>query len=362
MRDEIAAYAKRVRDLHEHVRGNEQATKQSIIGPLLTLLGYDLTDPRECVPEYRADFGPGRSNKPVDWAFFVSGKPAFFVEAKDAGRKLGGFDEQLADYFAKTPDVKLGILTNGIQRRFYTDAVNPNIMDKEPYAAWDVLGDDQPPFDVLRLLQKAEYNAELIRAYAQRKHRTNQLVSEINRLLEPSSEFVKLAVSSFETRNLTSAVVETWKPIVEGAIEEWARQRTLSIALRPAAEDAVAEDPVSRVETTQDELDAFALVREVLGSERPVESEDTTAYFKVHLPGQPFWAVCRFFFSRKRKQISVPIPLDRAETLCEGMTPRAGGQTGWSVFTIEEFAEIKRLAPALHAAWDGQKSLRGKSE
>ena len=51
MKDVIGAYIKRVKDLADHVRGNEQATKQSLIGPLFTLLGYDLTDPRECIPE-----------------------------------------------------------------------------------------------------------------------------------------------------------------------------------------------------------------------------------------------------------------------------------------------------------------------
>src|SRR5262245_61221651 len=57
MKEAIESYIKRVRELAEHVRGNEQATKQSLIGPLFTSLGYDLTDPRECTPEYRADFG-----------------------------------------------------------------------------------------------------------------------------------------------------------------------------------------------------------------------------------------------------------------------------------------------------------------
>jgi hypothetical protein len=84
-----------------------------------SVLGYDLTDPRECVPEYKADFGKDRSSKPIDWAFLHSGNFAFFVEAK--GKKLGGYDEQLADYFAKDPNVKLGILTNGAQWRFFTD-------------------------------------------------------------------------------------------------------------------------------------------------------------------------------------------------------------------------------------------------
>ena len=71
--DAVVAYVKRVRELADHVRGNEQATKQSFIGPLFTILGYDLTDPRECVPEYRADFGQDRSVKPIDWEFMQGG-------------------------------------------------------------------------------------------------------------------------------------------------------------------------------------------------------------------------------------------------------------------------------------------------
>ena len=79
----------------EHVRGNEQATRSSLIGPLFTLLGYDLTDPRQCIPEYKVDFGRERSVKPIDWAFLQGGNPLFFVEAKEAGRKLAGFDEKI---------------------------------------------------------------------------------------------------------------------------------------------------------------------------------------------------------------------------------------------------------------------------
>src|SRR3954471_9640486 len=101
MRDALPPFVKRVQDLAERVKGNEQATKQSLIGPLFTLLGYDLTDPQECVPEFKADFGKERSVKPVDWAFYQNARPIFLVEAKDAGKKLGGYDEQLGDYFAK---------------------------------------------------------------------------------------------------------------------------------------------------------------------------------------------------------------------------------------------------------------------
>jgi hypothetical protein len=61
LRESFETYVKRVKELAEHVRGNEQATRQSLIDPFFTMLGYDLTDPRECVPEYKADFGKDRS-------------------------------------------------------------------------------------------------------------------------------------------------------------------------------------------------------------------------------------------------------------------------------------------------------------
>jgi hypothetical protein len=38
MRDAIVAYVKRVRELADHVKGNEQATKKSLIEPLFTIL------------------------------------------------------------------------------------------------------------------------------------------------------------------------------------------------------------------------------------------------------------------------------------------------------------------------------------
>ena len=66
MREALQAYVKRDDELAEHVRGNEQATRQSLVGPLSTLLVYDFTEPRERIPEYRVDFGPNRSVKPAD--------------------------------------------------------------------------------------------------------------------------------------------------------------------------------------------------------------------------------------------------------------------------------------------------------
>ncbi|HEV3165486.1 MAG TPA: type I restriction endonuclease [Isosphaeraceae bacterium] len=288
MKDALLAFVKRVKELAEHVRGNEQATKQSLVGPLLSVLGYDLTDPRECIPEYRVDFGKDRSVKPIDWAFLQNGRPIFFVEAKEVGKKLPGYDEQLADYFAKAPEAKLGILTNGVQWRFFTDVVHPNVMDKQPFVLWDVLSDEQPPFDFLTIMQKSQYNPQLIRTFAEREHKQNLLVAELHRLLEPSSEFTKLAIANIETRNLTSAVIDNWKAVLSNAIGEWAKQRALTTVLNHPTSDSDGST-TGRIETTQEELDGFDTVQRLLRPERAVAWEDTVSYFKIHLKERTTW-------------------------------------------------------------------------
>ena len=115
--------------------------------------------------------------------------------------------------------------------RFFTDIINLNVMDKEPFVKWDVLNDEQPPYDFLTLLQKSQFKTELVRTFAQRRYEHNLLVKELARLLEPSAEFTRLAVANIETWNLTPSVIESWKPVVASAIGEWAKQRTLASVL-----------------------------------------------------------------------------------------------------------------------------------
>ncbi|MDB4984930.1 MAG: hypothetical protein JWN04_108 [Myxococcaceae bacterium] len=354
LRETIDIYVKRVKELAEHVRGNEQATKQSLIGPFFTMLGYDLTDPRECLPEYKADFGKDRSNKPIDWGFKHSGSFAFFVEAKEVSKRLAGYDEQLADYFAKDPNVKLGILTNGAQWRFFTDIVNANVMDKEPFAKWDILADEQPPYDVLTLLQKTQFNPELIRALAQRQHAQNLLLQELTRLLEPSSEFTKLAVANIETRNLTQAVVDSWKPIVSNAINEWAKQRTLSGVLAPPQRSTVGEP--GQIVTTKAELDSFETIKNLLGPERPVGYEDSVAYFRVHIAEKRTWVFARLQLDRKVPTIWVPLPVEQVTPFTKGL--QTSVSQGWTGIALESIGHVAQLGELFRAAYTSVKQSR----
>lgn len=368
MKDALLNYISRVRDLAEHVRGNEEATKQSLIGPLFTLLGYDMTDPRECVPEFKADFGKDRSNKPVDWCFHQNAKPIFFVEAKDAGKRLAAYTEQLGDYFAKSSDAKLGILTNGIDWKFYTDIDYTNIMDKEPFVKWNVLEDSNPPYDLLTLLQKSQYDGELIRALAQRMRAQNLLVTKLDYLLQPSAEFIRLAVADIETRKMTESVVESWRATLASAIHEWVKQRRLQAVLDPPEDEegteAQAETQGSRgkVETIPEELEALAIMRKVLEPARPVAYEDTINYFKIHLPNQGYLGtVCRLYLKKRKSSMWVPLASERVQTLCPAATVTSPA-TGWTSIALQNLQEIANFAPVIEAAYDQQLSQISKPD
>jgi predicted type IV restriction endonuclease len=239
MKEQLDQYIKQVKERHERCAGNEAMTKASLIAPLFVLLGWDMANPTECIPEYRADFGKGeKSANPVDWAFSIPPAFSFIVEAKEASKKLKMYAEQLGMYFAKA-SVKLGIFSNGVQWKFYTDLDKENIMDKEPFLSWDILNDDPIPFDFLTLLQKSQFQWQLIRTFADGGRKQNMLLDALTKLLEPSDDFIKLAINEIETRNLVAKVYNEWRPILANALQEWVKVKSLTMALeRPHRDES----------------------------------------------------------------------------------------------------------------------------
>ena len=88
----------------------EQATKQSLVLPLIDALGYDIWDASEVCPEYEADFAIkklGQKEK-VDIAVIFDSHPRIYIETKPIDESLDGHEGQLARYFNATQSVTLG--------------------------------------------------------------------------------------------------------------------------------------------------------------------------------------------------------------------------------------------------------------
>ena len=109
-------------------RMNEEATKTSLIEPVLAALGWDVQDWDQVQKEYRAK--PG--DNPVDYALSTLGKPRLVIEAKGLGEDLSirkWISQVLA--YATTTGVGWCVLTNGDEYRFYNLTARVDAEEKE---------------------------------------------------------------------------------------------------------------------------------------------------------------------------------------------------------------------------------------
>jgi hypothetical protein len=128
---------------------NEAQTRTYLIEPFLEILGYNRL--KDLITEYSADFGDRAINK-VDYAVCVNSKvPIMVIECKKYGKKLNDKDAgQLNNYFVNTTSAKIGILTNGIEYRFYASEKKDSILNKNPFYVFNLDGYDESDFENIR--------------------------------------------------------------------------------------------------------------------------------------------------------------------------------------------------------------------
>jgi predicted type IV restriction endonuclease len=115
--DVIGKSADRVRDYQDRrVRLTESDTIRVLILPVLEALGWDLQD----VEEVRSEYRHASADNPVDYALFLHGTPALFVEAKALGVSLDDRKPLLQTLnYANAAGVDWCVLTNGAEWRIY---------------------------------------------------------------------------------------------------------------------------------------------------------------------------------------------------------------------------------------------------
>ncbi|WP_223840376.1 type I restriction endonuclease [Saccharopolyspora pogona] len=103
----------------------EEATKNAFVMPFIgRVLGYDVFNPSEVIPEFTADVGTKKGEK-IDYALVHGGQVQMLIEAKKVTEPLRlEHASQLYRYFSVT-NARVAILTNGQIWEFYTDLDEP---------------------------------------------------------------------------------------------------------------------------------------------------------------------------------------------------------------------------------------------
>ena len=158
--DQIKAFSSQISKQLEHLE-TEEATKNALVMPFINILGYNVFNPAEVVPEFTCDFLEKKGKK-VDYAIMKDGKPIILFECKSATDTLKNEDAaQLYGYFSVT-EVRVGVLTNGLIYRFYSDLEDANKMDGKPFLELDMLNIKEPLVEELKRFRKESFEIKEI--------------------------------------------------------------------------------------------------------------------------------------------------------------------------------------------------------
>lgn len=336
-KDQIVQLSERISKQKDSI-ATEEATKTAFIMPMIAALGYDVFNPFEVVPEMDCDLIKKKGEK-IDYAIMKDESPILLIECKHCKQDLNLHDTQLQKYFVASK-ARFGVLTNGIEYRFYTDLEKINIMDEKPFLVVSMLDLSDADIEQLKKFHKSYYNEEDVLSTANELKYTTEIKSILNNeFASPTAEFVRFfARQTYTSGQITSKVIDMFTPLVKKSISSVINDiisDRLNTAIKNGENTAdvlpehniasinistenteeklpdgiVYMDKESGVVTTQEELDAYNIIRSILRKSidaARVTYKDYKSYFVVNLDNSQWFWICRISIGARKKQIGIP--------------------------------------------------------
>lgn len=248
----------------------EESTKTALVLPFIQLLGYDIFNPTQVLPEFNCDIAKGKGEK-VDYALLIKNKVEIIIECKGFGVNLAPHRNQLSRYFVSTK-AKYAILTNGILYQFYTDLDNKNLMDEIPFFQFSLENYSISDIEILEQFMFSNFNADKIDQNASEYKIITGVTGEIKTLFEkPNIETIKLFTKSSYKGRYTDSAISRLTILFKKALKQFVNDR-VSNQLKSATEaEEVIDNNCGKIITTEEEKQAFyivqAIARDVIPSE-----------------------------------------------------------------------------------------------
>lgn len=296
----------------------EEATKMALVAPFINALGYNVFNPSEVVPEFVADVGIKKGEK-VDYAIMRDGKAIILFECKCYGTNLDKVHkEQLHRYFHVT-EARIGVVTDGVIYRFYSDLEAPNKMDDRAFLEINILDLEHSPVEELKKLTKSAFNIEeMLPAAWELKYTREFRKFLLGQLKEPNDDFVRVLAKATYSGVISSKKLEQFREITKLALKEFvnvqvnARLQTAMAVSEDIHEEVLSEETEEvsiaslsdehGIETTEEELQGYHIVQAILASETVpsrITWKDTKNYFNVLLDNNTWRPICRLYLNSK---------------------------------------------------------------
>jgi len=338
-KDTVLQLAERIGKQKDNI-ATEEATKNAFIMPLISALGYDVFNPFEVVPELDCDLVKKKGEK-IDYAIRKGDETIILMECKHCNQNLNLHDTQLQKYFVAS-NARFGVLTNGIEYRFYTDLEKPNIMDSKPFLVVNMLDLSENDIEQLKKFHKSYYDVDNILSTAQELKYTTEIRNLIStEFNSPTAEFVKFFTKPVYDGPVSQKIIDQFTPLVKKAISDIINDTisdrlglalstketqneikssdenaTITSEKNTIPSGAVFVDDAKGVITTQEEIDSFLIVKAILRSVVDVSRihyRDGQRYFAILLDDNNRKPICRMYFNAKSVKYIALINKDKEE-------------------------------------------------
>jgi len=327
--DHLSNLASRVQKQVTFIQ-TEEATKNALVLPFLNALGYNVFDPTEVVPEFVADIGTKKGEK-VDYAIFRDGKPIILIECKHVGNDLNiNHAGQLFRYFHVT-EARIGILTNGITYRLFTDSEQPNKMDERPFMEFNLFSFNDHEVAEIKKLSKADFSIDEMLAAAHDLKYVSAFKTYLDaQFTKPSEEFVRFVAKQIYDGVLTPRMKDQFSALLGRTMQQFLNEKlaakfksvladngvasTVAVApteapLLPAQTNLSSErEQEKSIVTTVEETEGFMIVRAILRKNVAVSRvvmRDVQSYCGILLDDNNRKPICRLHFNGGKKFITL---------------------------------------------------------
>ena len=291
MKAKLSSLSERIENIKNKVK-NEESTKQSMILPFINILGYDIFNPEEVVPEVPCDI----SNKGdrIDYIIYKDGKPVILIECKDWRQNLDNHIAQLRKYFVSS-DARFAILTNGIKYLFFSDHDKANIMDEKPFYYLDVTALSDEDIDFLSGFRKGSFNTMQMLSQSQDMKLRDAILHNLKReLTNPSKAFVSLLTSDVYKGKMYDSIYKKYYNIAKDCID-------LVLGVEKSEDNnLVGEDENVEENSCKYSEDEQKIIDIVKGWLKKYETEDSKILVRKLSDGyicftyySRWWSICR---------------------------------------------------------------------
>ncbi|MFW0738138.1 type I restriction enzyme HsdR N-terminal domain-containing protein [Flavobacterium sp. T12S277] len=279
---------------------NEAQTRKFLIEPFFHLLNYF---PNDLIPEYNADFGERISQK-IDYAILLNKKETILIEAKKYNSKLSDKEAgQLNGYFNNTKNSRIAILTNGIEYRFYSDILQPNVIDNKPFFVFNLSNYSDRDLETLIKFDKRYIVVnEIINTAQEAVFAEDFETSLLKEFIAPSKDLLKIIHRnmSFKTKFNDETQGKMIKMINSALLKSLYDKKVV----------AESNSNTGGIITTESEIQAYHTIRTLLIQNRKIPSQriffkDFKSFFNISIDEHPKKIICKLIFTDSKMKLNI---------------------------------------------------------